>query len=158
MAHRIERLIQSVPQEAVLNVERRDWMALTHQQSRGCWFYLTLIQTLMRWDLYTFHSHVDLGAIYLSLCYRYQTYLDTFPMVLQAIVAGAAVLSCVVALRWSCSSRRNARLPPGPPALPLLGNTLDMPAMRDDPATLERWASEYGVYSALTTCLISCLV
>jgi len=59
-----------------------------------------------------------------------------------------AVLSAVILCWWAQvgSKGKQLPLPPGPPALPILGNYFDLPNGEKDWLTYRAWGEKYGEY------------
>jgi hypothetical protein len=75
-----------------------------------------------------------------------------FKLSLIHIIDGAVLLSFLIALRTIQGYRRRRGLPypPGPPGLPLIGNTLDIPSKFPWLAFTE-YAKKYGMPAAFST-------
>jgi hypothetical protein len=88
------------------------------------------------------HSKSHLPATLLPMSASVMTHVGLVEIIL------LAVLSAVILCWWAQAGSKGKQLPlpPGPPALPILGNYFDLPNGEKDWLTYRAWGEKYGEY------------
>lgn len=81
------------------------------------------------------------------------------PTQLELVLIAVVAISCLFILNLNRlrGGKHRACLPPGPPALPLLGHALELPVLRSSPETMKQWADSYGIYGGQRFRIVSSL-